>query len=848
MSTLASSSKPLPRKISQRGWAIAKQQINSWFKQRNWKPFPFQKQCWSAMSRGESGLVHATTGTGKTYAVWMGVLAHWLAEQATGGPRQRTTSPPCRVVWITPLRALVADTQQALQRPLSDLQIDWTMETRTSDTSTSTRNRQRTRLPTALLTTPESLSLFLSRKESRAQFDGLTHVIVDEWHELLGTKRGVQTELALARLRRWNPQLQIWGLSATLGNLDLAMESLLGNQLTEGKHCLIEGRQHKKLAIDSIIPETMERFPWSGHLGLRLIKDVVEQIDQVASSLIFTNTRSHCESWYHAILRQRPDWAGRMALHHGSLDGETRSWVEQGLRKGSLKCVVCTSSLDLGVDFSPVERVFQIGSPKGVARLLQRAGRSGHSPGLLSRITCVPTNALELVEFAATRDAVIAGHLESRMPPSGPLDVLSQHVVTLAMGEGFDPDELFEEVRSTWSYRFLNAEEWDWVLDYVTTGGAALQAYPDYHKVRIDHDGRFHLDNQRLARQHRMSIGTIVSETSMTVQFLKGPRIGTVEESFVAKLQPGDQFLFGGRVVDVVLIEDSRVYVRLAKSNSGARIPRWMGGRMPLSSELSSAIRHRLDAASRGEFEGPEMQAVESLLRLQSHWSAVPQLDQLLIERVTSREGSHLYFYPFAGRLVHEGLATLFAYRLARRNANTFSISANDYGFELLSSSPAQVEEAVNEGLFSTDNLVDDIFHSMNAVEMAKRQFREIAHISGLVFGGYPHQRKSARQLQASTGLIYDVFKNYDPENLLLKQAEREVMERQLEQTRLIATLNSMQTQEIVWRTLPRFSPFSFPLMVDRLRERLSSEKLSDRVRRIQEQLEKVAKAQDRNV
>ncbi|WP_437200912.1 ligase-associated DNA damage response DEXH box helicase [Planctomicrobium sp. SH664] len=830
--------------LSQRGVQRAKRQITDWFHQQGWKPFRFQQQAWSAMAAGKSGLVHASTGTGKTYAVWLGVLLQWLAEQKRRPSGKVGSSSPCRVLWITPLRALVADTEQALQQPLTDLQIPWSMETRTGDTSSAVRHRQRTRLPNVLLTTPESLSLLLSRSDAQQQLGQLTHVIVDEWHELLGSKRGIQTELALARLRSWNPQLQTWGLSATLGDLDLALATLLGSKREVGAHELIEGQQLKKLSIDSLIPQTMERFPWAGHLGLRLVSKVVEQIEQARSSLVFTNTRSHCEAWYQAILKQKPDWAGRIALHHGSLDGETRTWVEHGLRRGDLKCVVCTSSLDLGVDFSPVDRVFQIGSPKGVARLLQRAGRSGHSPGRPSRVTCVPTNALELVEFAATRDAVHAGHLEARVPPGRPLDVLCQHVVTLAVGGGFDAENLFQEVRTTFSYEHLPREEWDWILAYVTTGGTALQAYPDYHKVRKDADGLFQLSDQRLARQHRMSIGTIVSETSMSVQFLKGPRIGTVEESFVAKLKPGDHFLFGGRNVEVAFIEDSRVYVRLAKTNSNAKVPRWMGGRMPLSSQLSEAIRHRLDAAARGSFEGPEMQAVEPLLSLQAFWSAVPRFHQLLIERVKSREGHHLYFYPFAGRLVHEGLSTLFAYRLARHEPHTFSIAANDYGFELLSNAPAAVEEAIDNGLFSTEGLVEDIFHSLNAAEMAKRQFREIAHISGLVFGGYPHQRKSARQLQASTGLLYDVFRNYDPENLLLKQADREVMERQLEQTRLMTTLREMQEMEIVWRNLPRFSPFSFPLMVDRLRERVSSEKLSERVRRIQEQLEKVAQTQ----
>lgn len=825
--------------------ARARHKITDWFTDQGWTPFAFQRRAWQAALAGKSGLIHATTGTGKTYAAWFGQIIAALARErksARQPPITRATCDPLRVLWVTPLRALAADTVGSLEAPIRDLKIPWTVESRTSDTSQSMRSRQRMRLPTALVTTPESLSLMLTRPDARQHFEHLQCVVVDEWHELLSTKRGVQTELALARLRRWRPALQTWGLSATLGNINEAMQVLLGPTHAQ-QGVVIEGVRSKRYVVDTLIPKTLERFPWAGHLGLNLVEDVVREIDAAATSLVFTNTRSQTEAWYQAILKLRPDWAGRIALHHGSLDRETRGWVEDGLRAGSLKCVVCTSSLDLGVDFSPVERVFQVGSPKGVARLLQRAGRSGHSPGQVSRVTCVPAHAFELVEVAAAREAMANDSLEGRQPPTNPLDVLTQHAITIALGEGFTADDLFDEVRHTYTYQHLNRADFDWMLDFITTGGTALRAYPDYHRVRRDEAERYILDDVRLARQHRLSIGTIVADSSLTVQFIRGPRLGTIDEGFLAKINPGDRFFFAGRLVELVKIYDSKVWVRAAKDSKNARIPRWMGGRMPLSTELATAVRQQLDRAAQGEYRGAEMLALRPLLELQKSWSHIPRLGELLIERTQSREGHHLFIYPFAGRLVHEGLAALFAFRLAKYTPITFGMSVNDYGLELISRTPVPVEVALHEELLSPLHVFEDIIACMNEIEMAKRQFREVARIAGLVFEGYANQRKTGRQLQATTGLIFDVFQNYDPENLLLQQAHREVLERQLEHSRLIATLQTLESSTIELRHVKRFSPLSFPLMVDRIRERLSSETLADRVRRMQQGLERAADA-----
>jgi len=807
--------------------AIAR--VEQWFSSRGWAPFPFQRDVWRAYLAGDSGLVHAATGTGKTLAIWMAPIIEAMRE-----PRQPSS---LRVLWITPLRALAADTSEALTQSNAELGLGWTIETRTSDTPSAVRARQSKRLPTALLTTPESLSLLVSREESADQLADLRLVVVDEWHELMGTKRGVQVELVLARLRQLRPDLRIWGLSATIGNLEDARTALLGTEARRSR--VVRGVEPKRVVVDALIPPVVERFPWAGHLGTQMLPAVVNAIEEGESAIVFTNTRSQTEIWYRALLEARPDWAGVIALHHGSLDRTTREWVEEGLRAGRLRCVIATSSLDLGVDFSPVDRVLQVGSPKGIARLLQRAGRSGHRPGALSRVTCVPTNVLELIDVAAARDGIETGAIESRLPVERPLDLLVQHVVTVALGGGFVAEAMLREVRTTRAYAELTDAEWEWVMDFISRGGDALQGYEDYARV-VQRSGRWVVANREIARRHRLSIGTIVGDAQITVQYLRGQRLGSVEESFIARLRPGDRFTFAGKPLEFVRVRDMRAWVRRAPNGQGV-IPRWMGSRLPLSGELAAAIRRRLDEAHRGVFRGDEMEALRPILEVQARWSRIPALDELLIERVRTREGHHLFVFPFEGRLVHEGLAALFAYRLSQLTPISFTLAANDYGLELLSAEAAPLDEALERGLLSPQDLFEDLPAALNASEMAKRQFREIARIAGLIFPGFPRSGKTARQLQASSGLFFDVLERHDPSNLLLSQARREVLERQLERSRLGRTLERLATARVVTMTPRRTPPLAFPLLVDRARDRVSSETLADRIRRMQLSLERAA-------
>jgi ATP-dependent Lhr-like helicase len=789
--------------------------FRGWFARRGWEVFDFQADVWQAAAQGVSGLVHAPTGTGKTLAAWLGAVARIAL----------TPEPPpaggLRAVWITPLRALAADTTAALSEPLrglGGLTRSWQVDLRTGDSSAADRRRLRTNWPTALVTTPESLSILLSLETASEIFANLETVVVDEWHELLATKRGVQTELALARLRTLRPNLITWGLSATLANLDEASAALVGTEPALPPR-LVSATMPRQLEIETLIPEPMERFPWAGHMGMRLLPQVVAALDQAETSLVFTNTRSQAERWFDAIAQARPDWKRRLALHHGSVDRELRSAAEAGLKRGKLKCVVATSSLDLGVDFGPVEQVFQIGSPKGIARLLQRAGRSGHAPGAVGRLICVPTHALELIECAAARGAALAGTVEARPPLTAALDCLAQHIVTVACSGGFREAELRREVCSTHAFAGLDDDAWRWALDFAARGGQALAAYPNYARIK-QRFGRWYVASPALARRHRMSIGTIASDVTVEVKWLRGGRLGTVEESFISRIKEGDRFLFAGRPLVLFRFDGLTAWVKRSRSPAPLQVPRWNGGRMPLSTLLSDAVLDLVGGvAPAGRSLPRERAAVQPLLAIQARWSRVPDRDTLLVEHWSGRDGEHAFVFPFAGRLVHEGLASLVAWRLATRRPSTLTMAFNDWGFEIAGRAalPRTVEEW--RELFTARDLLADLLACLNSTEMARRHFREIARVAGLVQSG----GRTDRQTQASAGLIFDVLAEHDAGNLLLAQARREVLERQFEFRRLTGALDRIASQEIQLVKTPRLTPLAFPIWAEFIQSRLTT-------------------------
>jgi ATP-dependent Lhr-like helicase len=807
---------------------IAKDLKTEWFLHKKWEPFLFQQQCWKLFATGKSGLLNAPTGSGKTYALALPAL-EYIASQKQDGAKG------LMAIWITPIRALANDLQQAISDAASFICPDAIVAVRTGDTSSKERQQQKRNVPNFLITTPESLQLMLAQKGSNTLFENLGCVVVDEWHELIGGKRGVLVELALSRLRSIAPHFRTWGISATIGNLQEAMEVLLGDGAEKGE--MVKSSIEKQIEIVSIIPDEMDTFPWAGHLGTKLIHKVLPIIQQAKTTLLFTNTRAQTEIWYQALLQAMPELAGSMAMHHGSINNELRYWVEQQLHTGELKVVVCTSSLDLGVDFRPVEQVIQVGGPKGIARFLQRAGRSGHQPGAVSRIYFLPTHAIELMEASAMRKAIALQKMESKIPVVRAFDVLCQYLVSLAVGDGLNDKQVFQEVKSTYCFNSITEEEWDWVLHFITQGGKSLYAYDEFKKVERDADGLYRVLNKRIALRHRLSIGVIVSDPSIEVKYMNGSRLGSVEEYFISKMKPGDVFTFAGKSLEIVQFKDLAVFVR--KVNRKGAVASWQGGRLPLSNRLSEMLREGMSEYQNGTERDVEYTAVEKVLSFQQHRSVLPSKDELLIEKLTSSEGYHVFVYPFEGRNVHEGLSGLMAYRISRQLPISFSIAFNDYGFELLSDQPIPIEDALEEDVFSENNLLDDMIHSINSMEMAKRKFRDIANIAGLIFTGFPGKSMKTKHLQASSSMFFNVLSEYEPDNLLVKQAYEEVLLDQLEELRLRETLKRIGQQQIRLVELSQPSPFAFPIMVDRLREKMSSETVEDRVKKMQIKLMK---------
>lgn len=879
--------------------------ITQWLSSHKRRPFEFQQQTWEQILSGNSGIVNAPTGMGKTYAVFLGALIRYIHQHPQDYLIKKNNG--LQLIWITPLRALAKDIARAMEEVIAELGMPWQVGIRNGDTPTHIRARQKKQMPEVLIITPESLHLLLAQKDYPNLFTKLSIIAVDEWHELLGSKRGVQVELAISRLVGMrmsmvegerskveserskvkgekskiisdemnraaselrtqnsslitlnsarstpnsslithNSSLSIWGISATIGNLEEAKDVLLsplsfGEEPGVRQGIIIKAPLKKNIQIESIIPQEIEKFPWAGHLGIKLADRVLPIINQHTTTLLFINTRGMSERWYQQLLTVAPELAGILALHHGSIEQDLRLWVEDALHTGTLRAVVCTSSLDLGVDFRPVEAVVQVGSPKGVARFLQRAGRSGHQPHAVSKIWFLPTHSLELLEAAALKEAMEEELVESRQPFLLCFDVLLQYLCTLAVSDGFYPDEIFKEIKSTFCYRDISLEEWNSLLHFLHSGGRALQQYDDYKKIEII-DGLYKITSRKMAMRHRMHIGTIVSDAMMKVKFMSGGYIGVIEEWFISRLQPGDVFTLAGRNLEFVMIKDMMVLVKKSTSKKSI-VPSWMGGRMPLSSNLGFMLRKKLADAAAGNYNkrDREITALEPLFQLQKELSHIPASNELLVEHIETKDGFHVFIYPFEGRLVHEAMAALLAYRISQVRPISFSVAMNDYGFELLSDQPIPLDDSNVYELFSEENLLTDIQKAVNATEMTKRKFRDIAVIGGLIFQGMPGEYVKQKHLQSSASLLFSVFSEYDSGNLLLRQAFNEVMEQQMEEARLRKMLQRIQDSRVVIRFPQQLTPFCFPIKVDSLRENISSEKLEDRIRKMQEQLNKL--------
>ena len=802
--------------------------IEQWFKEQNWNAQTFQKQCWKAYTNGQSGMLHAPTGSGKTYALWGGIVEEM----------SRSKIPPkgLHALWITPLRALGVEIQKATQKMLNDFSPSLLVGLRSADTPQSQRTKLLKSPPFGLVSTPESVHVLLGNSNHQKYFKHLKVVVVDEWHELLGSKRGVQVELALAYLRSIIPGLKVWGISATLGNKELAREILLG---PTANFTVVEAKIKKKIHVQSLLTKTMERFPWRGHLGIHLLPQVLKIVQKNKSTLIFTNTRAQCEIWFHRLLDSAPELAGSIAMHHGSIDKKIRLWVEESLRNEALKVVVCTSSLDLGVDFSPVESCIQVGSPKGVGRFIQRAGRSGHQPKAGSSIYFLPTHAMELIESVALQNGIKTQQIEDRIPYLNSYDVLIQFLMTLAVGSGFDPVKIYPVINSTFCFQTLDQERWQWVLNFLTRGSQSLQNYDEYKKLIPNEEGLLKVANKGIALRHRLSMGTILSGNDLKIRYRKGGYLGSIEEWFISKLKPGDTFAFSGKILELIRIQKMEVVVKKSKVKQ-AKIPAWMGGRMSFSAHLSDLLKKALFDKENKNTQ--EFQSLKPVFEQQKKESIVPKPNELLIERFKTKEGFHTVFYPFEGYAIHEAMASLMAYRISLLAPISFSMSFNDYGFELLSDQAFSAEAFLDNNLLSPEHLFEDLTKSINISEMARRKFRDIAVISGLVFQGYPNKPVKSKHLQSGSQLFFEVFKDYEPDNLLYQQAIEETFDHGMERGRMHFVFENLNQKTIVWKNCSQPTPFSFPLITDRLRSKLSSESVEDRIKKMYLQLEKATR------
>ncbi|WP_336688926.1 MULTISPECIES: ligase-associated DNA damage response DEXH box helicase [unclassified Chryseobacterium] len=801
--------------------------IQQWMADKGNSPFKFQIDTWQKFENGYSGMVIAPTGFGKTFSVFLALLTHFLNHPEKYGKG-------LKMIWITPLRSLSKDIAKAMQEAIDEIGLDWSVGVRNGDTDPKVRQQQVKNMPEILVVTPESLHLLLGQKNHERFFKELKTIVVDEWHELLGSKRGVMVELGISQLTKYVPKMKIWGITATIGNLDEAMDVLIPYDIKKTK---ITAKEQKKIDILPVFPDEVEILPWAGHLGAKLADKIVPIILESKSTIVFTNTRSQSEMWYQLLLEAYPDFAGQIAIHHSSIDAHLRIWIEENLSSGKLKAVVSTSSLDLGIDFKPVDTVIQIGSAKGVARFLQRAGRSGHSPFETSKIYCVPTHSLELIEVAALKEAVKQKVIEPRDPQVLCFDVLVQFLMTLAVGDGFYPQELYERIKKIYAFQEMTDEEWKSILDFLTIGGSVLKSYEEFHKIVIQEDGLYKVTSRKIAMLHRMNMGVIVSDAMLKVKFISGGYIGMVEEYFISKLKKDEKFILAGRVLEVAMIKDMTVFVRAAKGKAFA--PSYLGGRLPLSSNLGQFLREKLSGALNPKASEKELKFLHPLLMNQEERSHIPKEDEFLVELIKNREGYHLFMYPFEGRLVHEVMSALIAYRISKLAPISFSMAMNDYGFELFSDKEIPLNDENLHKILSRENLMTDVISSINSAEMARRKFRDIAVISGMVIQNYAGKQRSNKSLQSSAGLIFKVLEDYDPNHFLVRQAYTEVFNAQLQEQRLVEAFKRIEKSKIILKFANTFTPLSFPIKVDSLRQTLSSEGLDARIQKLIQQAKK---------
>lgn len=761
--------------------------FRDWFAGHGWKPHPHQLDMLAAAAAGKSALLIAPTGGGKTLSGFLPTLVDLASRPRTG----------LHTLYISPLKALAVDINRNLEKPIAEMGLRISAETRTGDTPVAKRQRQRKRPPNILMTTPESLALMLSHKDAEKTFAGLACIVIDEVHALAGTKRGDLLALALSRLTTLAPKVRRVGLSATVPYPEeIAAYVASGVRIIHGKP-----RKPPRIAIQ----ESRGRLPWSGHMGLYAIADVYKQIGKHTTTLVFVNTRATAEVVFQALWKIN-DGNLPIALHHGSLAREQRRRVEAAMAEGRLRAIVATSSLDLGIDWGSVDLVVQMGAPKGVSRLIQRIGRSNHSFNKASKALLVPGNRFEVLECIAARDAIAENALDGDHLRPGALDVLCQHILGMACAGPFVADALYDEIRRVSPYADLPRKDFDDALAFVENGGYALKVYDRYARLVLDSRGYYHIRGPWVARQYRMNAGVIVESPMIRIR-LKGRRVlGEVEEFFIAGLVPGDTFMFSGQVVRFDGIRDGVAIVSPSKGGD-PQIPSYMGGRFPLSSSLAHRVQ-RLFAESKHWKTLPA--DVREWLEVQIQNSEVPKPGHLLIETFPRAGRWFTTIYGFAGRNAHQTLGMLVSRRMYRMKLKPMGFVATDYGLAVWS-----IEEpAAVDALFDQDILGDELEEWIADSNMMKRMFRNVAVIAGLIERIHPGQEKTGRQVTFNSDLIYDVLRKHEPNHILLRAARADAMGGLIDLSRLSALLQTVQGK-IVHRRLTRVSPLALPVLLN---------------------------------
>lgn len=792
------------------------QAFETWFARRNWAPRAHQLELLAADQAGDHSLLIAPTGAGKTLAGFLPSLIDLTEEE--GQPRGLHT------LYISPLKALAVDVERNLMAPINEMGLPIRVETRTGDTPATKRQRQRYDPPDLLLTTPEQVALFVGMPDAPKIFRGLKRIIIDEAHALAPTKRGDLLALGIATLQRFAPSARRTGLSATVAD-EAALAKWIAPQAgSEARFArIVRGPQGASPEVAMLLSE--ERVPWAGHTGRHAMQEVYQAIQQTQMALVFVNTRFQAELAFQELWKIN-EANLPIALHHGSLDVSQRRKVEEAMAQGRLRAIVCTSTLDLGIDWGNVDLVIQMGAPKGSSRLIQRIGRSNHRLDEVSKAILVPTNRFEMLECQAAREAVLSQHLDGPVPRSGAIDILAQHIMGCAVGAPFFPNELYAEVTSAGPFHKLAREQFDRVLGFVTDGGYALKSYDRFARLKRDGDGRLLCRNRDAARAWRMNVGSIVAEPVLKVRqvtfnrsrrtgtpsggstFIGGRVVGEIEEYFVDGLSPRDTFLFAGEVWRFEGVSGTDCLVSKAHDRS-PKVPSWAGGKFPLSTYLASRVRTMI--ANKSYWPGLHPQ-LQEWLQLQGFLSAIPQEDEILVETFPRGNRFHLACYPFEGRLAHQTLGMLLTRRLERLGLEPLGFVANDYAISVWGQ--RDMAHVDMNYLLDQDMLGDDLEEWLEESVLMKRTFRTCAVIAGLIEQNQVGKTKTGRQVTFSSDLIFDVLRRHQPDHILLEAARNEAGEGLLDIRRLSECLARIAGQ-VRHKKLSRISPFAVPLMLE---------------------------------